>query len=247
MPMRLAAQPAQLARPRRPGSPRRRARCGRLPSDSGRRSRPMTASAVMLLPQPDSPTRPKASPRPISKETFSTALNAAPSPCKGRCAGRRPRAAGAFMPRLVCDCGSRMSRRPSPSRLRPSTVKKIARPGKTDSHGAVRDLVARLRQHAAPAREGRADAEAEEGERGLGQDGAAHAERGDHDQRPQDVGQDLGEHDAQVAVAQDARGLDVALALQRQDLGAGDAAGVGPVGEPERDHAGSPGRARGSP
>ena len=51
-----------------------------LPSDSGRRSRPMTASAVMLLPQPDSPTSPKASPRPISKETFSTALNDAPSP-----------------------------------------------------------------------------------------------------------------------------------------------------------------------
>ena len=44
------------------------------PSDSGRRSRPMTASAVMLLPQPDSPTSPNASPRPISNETFSTAL-----------------------------------------------------------------------------------------------------------------------------------------------------------------------------
>ena len=30
-----------------------------------------------------------------------------------------------------------MSRKPSPSRLKPSTVKKIARPGNTDSHGAV--------------------------------------------------------------------------------------------------------------
>ena len=138
--------------------------------------------------------------------------------------------------RRVVDCGSRMSRRPSPSRLRPSTVKKMARPGNTDSHGAVRDLVARLRQHAAPAREGRADAEAEERQRGFGQDRAAHAERGDHDQRPQDVGQHLGEHDAQVAVAQDARGLDVALALERQHLRAGDAAGVGPAGEAERDH-----------
>ena len=37
-------------------------------------SRPMTASAVMLLPQPDSPTSPNASPRPISNETSSTAL-----------------------------------------------------------------------------------------------------------------------------------------------------------------------------
>ena len=43
-------------------------------SDKGRRRRPITDSAVMLLPQPDSPTSPKASPRPISNETFSTAL-----------------------------------------------------------------------------------------------------------------------------------------------------------------------------
>ena len=135
----------------------------------------MTASAVMLLPQPDSPTSPKVSPRPISKETFSTALNDVAIALQGdaqvvdfeqRCGHAR----------LVCDCGSRMSRRPSPRRLRPSTVKKIARPGNTDSQGAARDLVARLRQHAAPAREGRADAEAQEGERGLGQDGAAHAQ-----------------------------------------------------------------------
>ena len=40
-------------------------------------------------------------------------------------------------PRLVVDCGSRMSRRPSPRRLRPSTVRKMARPGNTESQGAV--------------------------------------------------------------------------------------------------------------
>jgi len=101
--------------------------------------------------------------------------------------------------------------------------------------GRRRDLVARLGEHAAPAREGRPDAEAEERQGGFCQDSATHAQRGDHDQRSQDVGQDLGEHDAQVAVAQDAGGLDVALALQGQDLGAGDAAGVGPAGEAERD------------
>src|SRR5439155_8035789 len=39
--------------------------------------------------------------------------------------------------RRLRDCGSRMSRRPSPSRLRPSTVRKMARPGKIESHGAV--------------------------------------------------------------------------------------------------------------
>src|SRR5215212_7328848 len=39
--------------------------------------------------------------------------------------------------RRLRDCGSRTSRKPSPSRLRPSTVKKMARPGKIESHGAV--------------------------------------------------------------------------------------------------------------
>src|SRR5262249_20687157 len=39
--------------------------------------------------------------------------------------------------RLVVDCGSRISRKPSPRRLRPSTVKKIASPGNTESQGAA--------------------------------------------------------------------------------------------------------------
>src|SRR5262249_13030590 len=39
--------------------------------------------------------------------------------------------------RVLRDWGSRMSRSPSPSRFKPSTVKKMANPGNTDSHGAV--------------------------------------------------------------------------------------------------------------
>src|SRR6478609_5962529 len=39
--------------------------------------------------------------------------------------------------RRLRDCGSRMSRRPSPRRFRPSTVMKMARPGKIEIHGAV--------------------------------------------------------------------------------------------------------------
>ena len=42
-----------------------------LPSDSGRRSRPITESAVMLLPQPDSPTNPTVLPDGIVSEQVS--------------------------------------------------------------------------------------------------------------------------------------------------------------------------------
>ena len=149
--------------------------------------------------------------------------------------------------RLLRDCGSRMSRRPSPSRLRPSTVRKIARPGNTDSHGAVVIWSRASRQHAAPARIGRADAEAEERQRGLGQNGAAHAERGDHQQRPDHVRQQLRRHDAQVAIAERARRLHVALRFQRQRRGARQPAGAGPVGQPERDQQRRPGPVRARP
>src|SRR5262249_59356778 len=42
-----------------------------------------------------------------------------------------------YHPRRLRDCGSRMSRRPSPSRFNPRTVRKIASPGNTDNQGAV--------------------------------------------------------------------------------------------------------------
>ena len=126
-------------------------------------------------------------------------------------------------------------------------MRKIARPGEDRQPRRGGDLVARLRQHAAPAREGRADAEAEERERRLGQDRAAHAERGDHDQRPEDVGQDLGEHDAQVAIAEHARGLHVALALQRQRLGARERQVKDQLVSPSAISRLRSGRARGSP
>ena len=50
-------------------------------------------------------------------------------------------------------------------------------------------------QHAAPGGDGEGDAESEEGEAGLGQDGARHAERGHHDERGADVGQHVAKHD----------------------------------------------------
>ena len=96
-------------------------------------SRPNRAMAVIDLPQPDSPIRPRVSPLSKTKLTSRTA------------------AAG---PRWVCSCtlkcrtssrgiyrfrarrGSSRSRRPSPSRFRPSTADAIAMPGNTARRGA---------------------------------------------------------------------------------------------------------------
>ena len=107
------------------------------PIDSGWRSRPIRASAVMLLPQPDSPTRPNVSPRSMRNETPSTAATWLDRVVEIDAQILDFDQRSSRHMRRLRDCGSRMSRKPSPSRLRPSTVRKIARPGKIESHGAV--------------------------------------------------------------------------------------------------------------
>ena len=71
MPMCGAAQPGERFWARAPG---RRTRSRRRRSAHGREAGPMIARSVMLLPQPDSPTRPSAPPRGTSRLTPSTAL-----------------------------------------------------------------------------------------------------------------------------------------------------------------------------
>ena len=105
-------------------------RAARLCAPSG--SRPISASAVIVLPEPDSPTTPRLSPRSSENETSRTTRRAL----------RRRQVDGE-----VCDFeqhsaprpqfGSSASRRPSPSRLRPSTESATARPGKIASRGAA--------------------------------------------------------------------------------------------------------------
>ena len=71
-------------------------------------------------------------------------------------------------------------------------------------------------------------AQAEEGERGLGQDRAGDDHRRQRQHRRQRVGQDLAERDLERAHADDARAGDIVAFADRQHLGAGDAGRAGP-------------------
>jgi hypothetical protein len=99
-------------------------------------SSPMSDITVIDLPQPDSPTMPSVSPRSSENEMPRTA-------CAGpRCVCRpiwrlltSRRGIVSCSQRALARRGSSRSRRPSPSRFRPSTASAIAMPGNTASSG----------------------------------------------------------------------------------------------------------------
>ena len=94
-------------------------------------SRRISASAVVLLPQPLSPTRPK-------RLAWFEARNLRRS--TARVASERDgagRARPATMRAQRCSLGSSASRSPSPMKLKLATASVIARPGNTASHGST--------------------------------------------------------------------------------------------------------------
>ena len=121
-------------------------------------------------------------------------------------AGEEPRAqAGDLEQRRVAvghllSLGSRASRRPSPSRLKASTLIMIMMPGNSTRKNDGEHVVALGRQHRAPLGGGRLHAEAEERQRRHLEHGGGDAERGLHDERRERVRED--------AVPQDAAGCD---------------------------------------
>ena len=115
----------------------------------GRGNKPMTASDVMLLPLPDSPTRPRISPLPMANETPETMSTAPSSESErnGEIANRQhvsPRRQDSR------NRGSRRSRSASPTRFSENAVSTIIMPGKNSSHDArvmkVRDSASMLPQ-----------------------------------------------------------------------------------------------------
>ena len=130
--------------------------------------------------------------------------------------------------------GSRKSRSPSPSRLKPMTTMKMATPG----HGRVPPRLgqefARFGDHAAPFRRRRRGAQPQEAQRRRGQDGAAHADRRAHDDGRGDVGQHVQGHHAQRRGAERDRRFDEHLVLQRARFGEHQAGPERPVGDAER-------------
>src|SRR5262245_1616844 len=92
--------------------------------------------------------------------------------------------------------------------------------------GLLRVLGRRHRQHATPRRVRLGHAHAEERERGLHEDGAPELRRGEDDERPDRVRQDVAEGDPEVADADRAGGLHVLHLADREHARANDARGA---------------------
>ena len=117
-------------------------------------SSPITAWAIIDLPEPDSPTTHSVSPGAIVSETSSTAMRAVGQRRQGE---RQPLDGedgwlASFITRAPCARrGLSASFSPSPTRLSASTVRKIARPGKKLIHQASSRRVRPAPDHVAPA------------------------------------------------------------------------------------------------
>ena len=97
----------------------------------------------------------------------------------------------------------------------------------------VEEVGAGVVEHGAPAWRGGWDAEAEEGERGFGEDDSAHADGGLDEQRLHHVGQDVAEEDARAAGSEGAGGFHVFALFDGEDLRADEARVAGPASDCE--------------
>ena len=160
----------------------------------------MMASATVDLPQPDSPTMPTASPGIDREVEVDDGRDLARRACSRRSRGSCTRGSAAVG--HGAQSLSEISRRPSASRLRPSTSEEMASAGHSMALARrSRRSRARLGDHLAPVGIGRRQAEAQEAERGDGDRDIAEAQAGIDDQRPARIGQQLDEHDVASGVS----------------------------------------------
>src|SRR6266851_5507998 len=221
-------------------------------------SSPMTVKAITDLPEPDSPTRQTISPGLTVKLTFSTAwARSAPA---GRATVRLRTSRTGFFSALIdtpntpsC-CASHF--------LAHLRIERVAQAVAHDVHGqhrqckedaGIEDVVrehaeqgAALGHDVAPARDFRRDADAEEGQDRLGQDGGGGDEGALHDQGRDGVGQDVAEHQGPGRRADRDGALDIGLLAHREHHGAHQAHDSRHVGhddgEDHGDQAGAPDR-----
>ena len=145
------AMPSRGPRPRTAPGRRRSRRAGG--------SRPMIARSVMLLPQPDSPTSPNASPGPTVNDTPSTAWTVPRVSGISTRRSRTSRRGAAFIPAAAGP------RAPSPISESPSPVMTTATPGMVDELPLRGDERLPVGDHRAPVGRRRLDAEAQVAER----------------------------------------------------------------------------------
>ena len=86
-------------------------------------------------------------------------------------------------------------------------------------------------EHGAPARGGSGYSEPEKAESGFCEDGAGHADGGLHDERLQEIGQDVSRDEAQIGRTESARGFDKLALAQGEHLGSNEACIADPTGE----------------
>ena len=180
----------------------------------GSSSSRITASPVMLLPEPNSPTMPSVSPAPTVRLTPSTArttpllVGKSTQRSADRQNGRLVACGGRGIHQRRIALGSSQSRMPSPRKLKPSTTVTMASPGIAATHHCETSSIP-CGDHRAPFRCRRHDAEAKKGEPGKGDDGVADVERHENDQWAYGVRNDVAHEYARGLVAGDHRRLNV--------------------------------------
>ena len=131
--------------------------------------------------------------------------------------------------------GSRISSSAVPQSVNASATSRMPRPGGMNDPPGLRCDRARLErvvEHLAPGRVRRV-AEAEEGERGLGEDHDRHRERRVREDQRRDVRDDVARHQMPVRRAERAAAVDVVALPEGQHLGADQPGGRGPRGDPD--------------
>ena len=151
--------------------------------------------------------------------------------------------------------GSRASRTPSPRKLNASDTTRMTQPGRIVTCGARRSTTRPVGDHRAPVRGRRLHAEAEKAEAGADDDHQSHQRRGVDDDRREDVGQHVPQHDrhgrAAAARAASMKGMgitpSVAVRASRAKYGNEDDRDGDDLGQHARPHGVRQWRSRAAP
>src|SRR6185503_20773698 len=184
----------------RPANTMRRAR-----TRPGKSTSPISASAVTLLPEPDSPTQPTISPASIVRSTSSTAVNGATTLPNSTV---RPSISSKAM-RLSLELRVEGVAQAVAHQVELQHGDQDRQAGEGDDPRCPLDELERVGQHRSPLRRRRLRAQAEESECGGVEDRVGKAECRLHDQRSGAIGQERIEQQPQCAGAGEARRRDV--------------------------------------
>src|SRR5581483_2879975 len=189
-------------------------------------NRPSSASAVIDLPQPDSPTSATTSPAPTANDTPSTI----DAPSISTVRSSTVSAGASDIAKPLADARLRIEpiAQPVAEHVDREYQQEQAPAGKGhDPPGALHILPADAHDRS-PARRRRLDAKPEERQAGLEQDHQAEFGGGDHQQGTCDVRQHMAKQNARGAGAGELGGLDVGQRGDLQGLAEGDAGIAGP-------------------